>query len=396
MPLLLIAYLAFIGLGLPDPLPGTLWPVLRLDYGLPTEGLGLVLAGTASGYIAASLLAGRAMQAWGIGGVLAGSVGLTAAVALGQAMAPPWAAFILLAMLGGLGGGAVDAGLNTFAARHFAPRHLNWLHACWGLGATLGPALAAGLLARGLGWQAGYGLAGAMLAALALMLFATRRRWNDGEAVHGTGPGLSALATLRKPVARRQILIFFLYCGVEAGAGQWASTVLAEAHGASPALAGLAATLYWGSLGLGRLGMGLIVERVGPDRLLRLAACASLGAACLFAGGAAAGPAGLPASLAGLGLLALALSPLYPTLMARTPARLGAGAAHLIGFQGAAATFGVAILPGTMGLLAEPLGAWLVPAPIAAVAGLLAWQVWRLPGSEAQSSGMRFSPSTAR
>ncbi|WP_270939400.1 MFS transporter, partial [Falsiroseomonas oryzae] len=155
MPLLVLAYLAFIGLGLPDPLPGTLWPEVSRAYGLPNARLGLVLAGLSAGYILAGLFAGRIIVRLGIGGVLAASVAATALAATGHALAPPFPVFVALALLAGMGGGAVDAALNAYSATHFAPRHLNWLHACWGIGATLGPALAALLLAAGAGWQAG-------------------------------------------------------------------------------------------------------------------------------------------------------------------------------------------------------------------------------------------------
>ena len=143
MPLLALAYLAFIGLGLPDPLPGTLWPQVGVAYGLPNAALGLVLASLSCGYILAGLTAARLIAAFGIGGVVAGSIAATALTAAGQALAPPWPVFVGLAVLAGMGGGAVDAALNVYAAQRLAPRHLYWLHACWGIGATLGPAAAA-------------------------------------------------------------------------------------------------------------------------------------------------------------------------------------------------------------------------------------------------------------
>ncbi|WP_372618463.1 MFS transporter [Falsiroseomonas sp.] len=369
MPLLALAYLAFIGLGLPDPLPGTLWPEVAPDYGLPNAALGLVLAGLAVGYIAAGLLAGRLIQALGIGGVLAASLAATALAAGGQALAPPWAVFVVLALLAGLGGGAVDAALNGYSASHFAPRHLNWLHACWGIGATLGPALAAGLLAAGAGWQAGYGAVALLLAPLALACLLTRRRWDGGAPPATTR--VSALSALRVPAVRLQMGVFFVYTGLEAGAGQWAATVLA-ARGASPAEGAAAATLFWAGLAAARIGLGFVVDRIGPDRLLRLAAPVAVLAAAAFA-------LGLADRLA-LVLLAAALAPVYPTLMARTPARLGAPVAvHAIGFQVAAAMAGVAALPGAMGLAADLVAPAAVPWMVLALALLLAWLIGRLP-----------------
>ena len=59
-------------------------------------------------------------------------------------------------------------------------------------------------------------------------------------------------------------------------------------------------------------------------------------------------------SFAGLALLGFALAPVFPLLISSTPARLGvADATNAIGFQVGAASFGIAILPGLAGALAE-------------------------------------------
>jgi fucose permease len=367
MPLLVLAYIAFIGLGLPDPLPGTLWPVLRPDYGRPEAALGLLLLAVSGGTMAASLLAGRAMAAFGTGGVLAGSLGITALAALAASLAPPWPVLVMLALLSGLGAGAVDAAMNLFAAARFAPRHLNWMHACWGVGATLSPAIATLLLAGGGSWRQVYLVIGLLLGALSLAFALTRRRW--GGPAQESGPAASITGVLRSAMARRQILAFFVYCGVEAGTGQWLATVLVAARGADPAMAGAATALFWGALAAGRVGLGFVVDRIGPDRMLRGAVLvAALGSA-----GFAFAPAGL--DLMSVGLLAVALAPLYPTLMARTPARLGGPlAVHAVGAQVAAATLGAGLLPALLGL--APVA--LVPVLLSGLALLLAWLVRRI------------------
>lgn len=370
MPLLLLAYLAFVGLGLPDPLPGTLWPEIAPAYGLPNAALGLVLAAVSAGTILAGLLAGRLTARLGLGGLLAASLGATALAAAGQALAPPWGLFVALGVLAGLGGGAVDAGLNLFVAARFAPRHLNWMHGCWGIGATLGPALATLLLAAGAGWQAGYAAVAALLLALALAVLLTRRRWDAAAPAAEAGAPVTALSALRHRVVRRQMAVFFVYTGLEASAGQWAATILV-ARGAGPAEAAGAAALFWAGLAGSRIALGFVVDRVGPDRLLRLAVPVVVGAAALLLAGVA--------DFAALALLAAMLAPVYPTLMARTPARLGGPlAVHAIGFQVAAAMGGVALLPGSLGLAADLVGPVAVPAGILLLAVVLAALVLRL------------------
>lgn len=369
MPLLALAYLAFIGLGLPDPLPGSLWPEIGPDYRLSNTALGGLLIGLSLGYMGAGLLAGRAISAIGVGGVLVLSLVATALAAGGAALAPPWPVFLALGVLAGVGGGAVDAGLNAFAAARFKPRHMNWLHGCYGIGAALGPAVAAALLAAGFGWQAGYAAVALALAALAACFALTRSQWDAGAPA---APEIraTALSVLRNRTARLQMLIFFVYTGLEAGAGQWAATVL-TARGASPAEGAAAATAFWAALAAGRFSLGLVVDRLGPDRLLRLAAPASAVAALAFVLGF-----GAPA----LAAISFALAPIYPTLMARTPGRLGAAAAvHAVGFQVSAAMAGAGLLPAAMGAAADLLGPEAVPPALALLAVTLTVLVWRLP-----------------
>ena len=377
MPLLALAFLAFIGLGLPDPLPGSLWPELHPHYGVPNAGLGLVLAAVAAGYVTAGLMTGGLIARLGIGGVLVASLGATALAALGQALAPPWWGFVLLAVLAGLGGGAVDSAMNVFAAARFKPRQMNWLHGFWGVGATLGPAVAAALLAAGFGWQAGYAAVGLALALLTLGFLFTRRRWDEGQP-RSEAPRSGTLAVLRLPVARLQVALFFVYTGFEAGAGQWAATVLTASRGASPAEGAAAATLFFAAITGGRMALGFVVDRIGADRLLRLFAPVAVLAALLFALRPLV--AGAAVDLVALALLAVALAPIYPTVMARTPARLGAAAAgRAIGLQVAAATLGVAVLPAALGLAADAWGAGAVPWLLVLLAVLVAALVWRLP-----------------
>src|SRR6187401_2832654 len=137
--LLLLSYLAFISLGLPDTVFGVAWPSLREGFGLSPSAMGAVLGAGLLGYFCSGLVAGRLSAALGVGGLLCSSSGLVALALAAYALAPSWPAFFPVGALLGLGSGAIDAGLNAYAARHYSVRHLNWLHACWGIGASTGP-----------------------------------------------------------------------------------------------------------------------------------------------------------------------------------------------------------------------------------------------------------------
>jgi len=139
--LIALAYIGFISLGLPDAVIGVAWPSVRNAFRLPQSAAGLVFVASGAGYFVTSFLSGRLTRVLGIGLLLAASTALVAAAMFGFAFSSLWALFVTCAVVHGLGSGAIDAGLNGFAAHHLSARHMNWLHACYCLGAMLGPLL---------------------------------------------------------------------------------------------------------------------------------------------------------------------------------------------------------------------------------------------------------------
>jgi len=366
--LLVIAYIGFVSLGLPDAVIGVAWPSVRNAFQLHQSDLGLVLIGSGCGYFLSSFFTGRLIQALGIGLLLAGSSGLVAASGLGYALAPFWLAFLACSLLHGLGSGAIDGGLNSYAAHHLSARHMNWLHACYCLGAMLGPLVLTSLLAAGHSWRTGYAVIGTALLLLSLLFLATGRLWGQPAPADSAATGPAGMsAALKQPIVWLQMAVFFIYTGLEVTVGQWSFTLFTESRHVNAEAAGIWVSVYWGSIGVGRVLFGFLVEPLGTDRLLRLSMLTALAGTLLFAGG---GLGVLP--FAGLVLLGLALAPVYPCLMTRTPQRLGtAHAAHAIGFQVSAAMLGAAALPSAAGLAAEKTGLETIAWMAVGLAGVL-------------------------
>jgi fucose permease len=370
--LLLLAYLAFISLGLPDATLGIAWPSLRRGFELAPSAIGLVLVTGVSGYFLSGLLAGGLMGKVGVGGLLAGSSALVALGLVGYALAPAWVLFFPVAFFVGLGSGAIDATLNAHATRHFSVRHVNWLHACWGVGASTGPVIMTAAIALGPGYRAGYAVIAALLGAMTLAFVVTRGAWErQGTSAErqpelaapvapASGPAQgSARAALGNGQVWLLIASFFCYSGVESSVGQWCFTWLTEGRGLVVEAAGSWTSGYWASLTLGRVALGWLAERVGTARLLRAAGLGAVGGVALLVLAA-----GWPGRL-GLLLLGVSLAPIYPTLMARTPARVGGAlASHTVGFLVSSATLGSSLLPGLVGVLVG----WIGLSAIAAVA----------------------------
>ncbi|MBM6838087.1 MFS transporter, partial [Clostridium saudiense] len=154
--LLVIIYVAFISLGLPDAILGSAWPNLHQDLGVPISYAGIVTMIVAGGTIVSSFFSGRIIKKFGTGKVTTFSVFLTAAALLGIYFSP---SFIWICILGiplGLGAGAVASALNNFVALRYEAKHMNWLHCFWGIGATAGPFIMSLYLLKENGWRFGY------------------------------------------------------------------------------------------------------------------------------------------------------------------------------------------------------------------------------------------------
>ena len=187
-PLLIaLAYVGFVSLGLPDAVTGVAWPTIRDTFRLPQGAVGLVFVAAGLGYFVTSFLSGRLTQALGIGLLLAASTAVVAAAMFGFAGSPAWTSFVAFAVLHGLGSGAIDAGLNGYAANYLSARHMNWLHACYCFGAMLGPLLMTAILTTGRSYGLGYSIVGGMMLTLAALFLATRPRWGQATATVADG-----------------------------------------------------------------------------------------------------------------------------------------------------------------------------------------------------------------
>jgi fucose permease len=367
-----LAYLGFVSIGLPDGLLGVAWPSIRTSFGLPLDALGALLVMFTMGYLLSSFSSGRLLTRINVGSLLTLSCLATAASLIGYALAPQWWLMVVLGLLAGLGAGAIDAGLNTYAATHFSARSVNWLHACYGVGATIGPLIMTSVLMADRSWQWGYGIVGVWQLLLAVCFGLTHRWWPIASAsteTPATAPvrAASSSSTLRLPTVWLSMAVFFIYTGLEAAAGVWPYSLFTEARAIPVSTAGMWVSVYWGGLTAGRLLSGIVVGFVPVRPLLRLCIVGiALGATLVWLHLADL------LSFLGLALMGLSSAPVFPTLIATTPARLGdAHTANGVGFQIAAAVLGQSLLPAVLGVLARNLGLEIVGPSLLTVAILL-------------------------
>lgn len=381
--LLGLIYLAFVSLGLPDSVLGVAWPAMRSDLGQSLEAAGLLTMILTACSAASGFASGFVLRHLGTGKVVAISGFLTGLALLGFALAPSFYWIVLLTVPLGLGAGSVDAGLNHFVARHYSARHMNWLHGCWGIGATIGPVVMSTALASRFGWHAGYLVIALMQLALAVLFARHLRLWDNepASAAPATTPASEAQAQgagepAPTPAWARWLApaLFLVYTTIEQGTGLWAASILVD-RGAQPAQAGLWVAGFFGAIMVGRFAIGLVANRLGNRLLVRAGIGVAIVGAGLFS------MPFLPDlfNLAGLALLGLGCAPIYPSLMHEATKRFDAATARtVIGRQVAFAYLGCALGPAALGLLGAHLGLWAVMPVICLALLLLGWMSWRL------------------
>jgi len=364
LSLLLLAYVAFIALGMPDGLLGVAWPSMRADFSIPLDALGILLIASVTGYMTSSFMSGVLIGRMGVGRLLAVSCALTGLALVGYTLVPSWWMMVLLGVMAGLGAGAIDAGLNTYVAAHFDEGVMQWLHACYGIGVTLGPIIMTITLTALNTWRVGYRVVSGFQIALAACFLLTLPLWNQKEPSAGrneprrlTDYKTPMGETLRQPRVWLSALLFFLYVGAEVSFGMWTYSLLVESRGISPAEAGFWAGSYWAMFTVGRVVAGVFAKRVGVNTLVLGGLTGALLGAALLAWN----PSEV-ANLFAVAMIGFSIAPIFPAFMSGTSQRVGAYfAANTIGIQMAATGLGTAVIPSLVGVLARRSSLEVVP-----------------------------------
>ncbi|MGV9195500.1 MFS transporter [Microbacterium sp. MC2] len=374
--LLAIIYIAFISLGLPDSLVGAGWPVMHRDLDVPIAFAGIITMIIAGGTILSSLASERVTRRFGAGLVTAVSVGMTAAALLGFSASDSFWMLCLWAIPYGLGAGAVDAALNNYVALHYAARHMNWLHASWGLGASISPFIMSFTITGGAGWPGAYLIVGVIQAVLTFGLLISLPLWTKVNPIVPAGQhddaDTATPSTSHVPLAQALrirgvgliLAAFLAYCALESTAILWASTYLATVRDVDAAAAAAFGALFLLGMTVGRFLAGFVADRVG-DRWMIRGGFLTVGLGIVLLA--------LPVettvlALVGLVIVGLGCAPVYPAIIHSTPVNFGRrNSQAIIGIQMAAAYTGSTLAPPLFGAISVWTGLWILPVFLAAL-----------------------------
>lgn len=360
--LLVIIYISFISLGLPDSLLGSAWPTMYPQLAVPVSYAGIISMIIALGTIISSLQSDRLTRRWGTGKVTAVSVGTTALALFGFSISGSFWQLCLWAIPYGLGAGSVDASLNNYVALHYKSRHMSWLHCMWGVGASVGPYIMGYMITGGGTWNSGYRTIALLQIVLTIILVFSLPLWKERPTVGENGgeaaaEALSLKQVVKIPGVKEILLCFFCYCAIESTAGLWASSYLNLYKGIPAETAAEYASMFYIGITLGRAFSGFVTMKLNDVQMIRLGQ-AIIGAGIVII----LLPFSAEVSLIGFVIVGLGCAPVYPCIIHSTPEHFGADKSQaIIGIQMASAYVGTCLMPPIFGLIANHITAALLP-----------------------------------
>lgn len=390
--LLVIIYIAFISLGLPDSVLGAAWPSMFEQLGVPVGYAGIITMIIAGTTILSSLSSNFLNRKLGTGRVMVISVAVTAAALFGFSVSSKFWHLCLIGIPYGLGAGNVDASLNNYVALHYKPRHMSWLHCFWGVGTMIGPAVMSAFIAGGGVWTQGYRSISIFQMILTAVLLASLPLWKKAEKVEAGRYGERSLSltnefpsetrgadentvsstlpadeeespvtlktAIKIPGVLFAILAFLCYCIVEATTGFWATTYMVFYRGIEINLATSWAMLFYVGITAGRFLSGFVSEKLGDKNMIRSGSAIVLLALALMA---------LPFGgrwlvFAALILAGFGCAPIFPCMIHATPDRFGKkNSQAVIGLQMACAYTGSTFGPPLFGLIVQKISVFWLP-----------------------------------
>lgn len=358
--LLIIIYIAYISLGIPDSILGAAWPAIYREFDLPVSYASYITIFVSLGTIISSFFSARIINRLGTVKITILSTLLTSAALLGFSFSQNMVWFCLLAFPLGLGAGSIDTALNNYVALHYKANHMNFLHCFYGIGVALSPYLMSLSLKDNANWRMGYRIMFIFQISIALLMLVSIPVWKKVGEKSNEDVSPKTLTTkqiFKIKGTKSAFCVFIFSCGIEAVCTVWGSTFFVEAKGTSPDDGAKLVVLYFVGLTLGRFISGVLSNKLKPFTLILI----GIGIVLVAIGMTLFTSSSLFAAI-GLFLMGFGIGPVFPNMTHLTPEIFGKEVSQsIIGLQMALAYISVMATPLIFGQVAQYFGVKFMP-----------------------------------
>lgn len=367
--LLVIIYLAFIALGLPDAILGSAWNLIRLDLNqsLGTMGFMTVIIYVMS--VLATYNAPRLLRILETKKITFISILLTGVSLMMISRVHEFYQMLFFAIPLGLGAGAIDVSLNHYLASHYKAHHMNFLHTFYGIGVTFGPTVMA-LTLKANDWRMGYMIVGAILLGIAVLVVISFPLWNkeNQETLNQDHLHIPLKTIFKTKGVIPSIFIFLFYVHVETLGGIWIASYFYIERDISFSTAALFTSTFYLALTIGRLVSGFVSYRLAPNTLIRMGESLMIVSAFLMLFHYSQ----LPFYFVIVFLLGFGCAPIFPNMMFMNSKNFDKSSlSRVMSLQMAVGYIGVGVLTPLAGLFFEKISISIFPYLVLSVSILI-------------------------
>lgn len=358
--LLAVIYLIFISLGLPDSLLGSGWPVMQIEFKVPSSYAGYISMTIAFMTIISALLSPRMIKRFHTKWIVIASIALTILGLIGFSFSGKYMLLFLFAVPYGLGAGAIDASINHYVANNYSGSVMNFLHCFYGVGAVISPFIMS-LALKYARWNEGYRWASFLQMGILAVVIFSLPLWKKGESdtQENNKDSAGIRESIKVPGVVLTLIAFFAYCSGEATCFLWTPSYFAGTKaGLSDEKIAAFGGLIFGGLMLGRFISGFISDIFGDKKMIRIGIILEfLGILMLLIP-----TQNYQVSAIGFVIIGTGMGPVYPAIQHMAPANFGKRySAAVIGLQMASAYLGTTFMPMVFGVLQQHIGIWIMP-----------------------------------
>ena len=382
--LLIVIYIAFIGLGLPDSLFGAAWPAIYGEYNFPISFGSFTTIIVSCGTAVSSTFSAKLINRFGTKWVTFICTFMTALAILGISFTGNYWLFLLCAIPLGLGAGSIDTALNNYVAIHYSASQMSFLHCFYGIGVTVSPFILSKMISSDAGWRGGYRNAFFIQAGIAFVLLLALPLWKKAftksEEVETEEEPEAKVLTFKEmfaiPGVRQMCLLFLASVAIEATCGSWGATFLVENKGLQPELAARTIMFYYIGMALGRFVSGLAANKLHGWKIIHISEVVLAVALLILL----FSPTTIIAAI-GLFLIGFGNGPMFPNFNYLTPENFGEeNSVAIIGVQMAFASISMMTMPVLCGLLGQFMGMWIFPVYLLLFFVLMVFETLRMHG----------------
>ncbi|CAN3357491.1 bypass of stop codon protein 6 [Diutina catenulata] len=256
-------------LGFSEAAPGALLPYMEEYYSVNYAEVSCIWVSNAVGFIIIALVSDKIEPLLGKQRALLVSCVFNVIMYALVASGTVFTVVVVGFLFGGMGAGIGLAQTNVFLSRmQRKARLLSFLHAAYGIGATVSPLIATAIVNAGIAWHYFYLILLGLYSVNGINLFMSFGNAHDLLPWQAEGEALSGnlMPAVRAPVTWYLSLFLFFYQGAEVAMAGWIVTFLLDYRHGDPSTVGYVASGFWGGLTIGRLVLTNMISRYSIRR----------------------------------------------------------------------------------------------------------------------------------